>query len=72
MIEPTESENLDELDRFCDALLSIHEEIDEVARGEYPVENSVLHNAPHTANVITADEWTKPYSRQKQLIHCHI
>jgi glycine dehydrogenase len=65
MIEPTESENLDELDRFCDALLSIHEEIDEVARGEYPVENSVLHNAPHTANVITADEWTKPYSRQK-------
>ena len=46
-------------------MLSIHEEIDEVARGEYPVENSVLHNAPHTANVITADEWTKPYSRQK-------
>lgn len=65
MIEPTESENLDELDRFCDALLSIHDEIDEIARGEYPAEDNVLHNAPHTAAVITADVWNKPYSRQK-------
>ena len=65
MIEPTESENLEELDRFCDALLSIHEEIDEIARGEYPADNNVLHNAPHTAAVITADEWNRPYSRQK-------
>ncbi|MBK9271356.1 MAG: aminomethyl-transferring glycine dehydrogenase [Saprospiraceae bacterium] len=65
MIEPTESENLEELDRFCDALLSIHDEIDEVARGEYPAEDNVLHNAPHTASLLTADVWTKPYSRQK-------
>ena len=65
MIEPTESENKEELDRFCEALLAIHDEIDEIARGEYPAENNVLHNAPHTAAVITADEWTKPYSRQK-------
>lgn len=65
MIEPTESENLEELDRFCDALLSIHDEIDEIARGEYPADDNVLHNAPHTAAVITADEWKRPYSRQK-------
>ncbi|MBK9629541.1 MAG: aminomethyl-transferring glycine dehydrogenase [Saprospiraceae bacterium] len=65
MIEPTESENLEELDRFCDALLSIHDEIDEIARGEYPAEDNVLHNAPHTAAVITSDDWSRPYSRQK-------
>lgn len=65
MIEPTESENKEELDRFCEALLAIHDEIDEIARGEYPTENNVLHNAPHTAAIITADEWNKPYSRQK-------
>ena len=65
MIEPTESENQLELDRFCNALLMIREEIDEVARGEYPADNNVLSNAPHTAEIITADEWTRPYSRQK-------
>lgn len=70
MIEPTESENKEELDRFCEALLAIHDEIDEIARGEYPTENNVLHNAPHTAAIITADEWNKPYSRQKPPIHC--
>lgn len=65
MIEPTESENKEELDRFCDALLKIHDEIDEVARGEYPVDNNVLCNAPHTAGIITADNYDKPYSRKK-------
>ena len=65
MIEPTESESLDELDRFCDAMLGIKNEINEVAEGKFEVENSVLHNAPHTAKVITADEWNLPYSRQK-------
>ncbi|MEO6189543.1 MAG: aminomethyl-transferring glycine dehydrogenase [Saprospiraceae bacterium] len=65
MIEPTESENLDELDRFCDALIQIHEEIDEVARGEYPVDNNVLHNAPHTSEIICSDQYDKPYSRKK-------
>ncbi|MDQ3140997.1 MAG: aminomethyl-transferring glycine dehydrogenase [Bacteroidota bacterium] len=65
MIEPTESENKEELDRFCDALLSIRKEIDEIARGEYPAENNVLSNAPHTSLVITADDWSKPYTREK-------
>ncbi len=65
MIEPTESENKYELDRFCDALLSIHDEIDEVARGEYPAEDNVLSNAPHTASLITSDTYNKPYPRKK-------
>lgn len=65
MIEPTESENKEELDRFCDALLQIHEEIDEVARGEYPAENNVLCNAPHTNGIICSDQYDKPYSRKK-------
>jgi glycine dehydrogenase len=65
MIEPTESESMDELDRFCDALLEIKKEIDEIARGEYPADNNVLVNAPHTAAVITADAYTYPYSREK-------
>jgi glycine dehydrogenase len=65
MIEPTESENKEELDRFCHALLQIHNEIDEVARGEYPADNNVLSNAPHTAAVITSDNYSKPYSREK-------
>lgn len=65
MIEPTESENLEELDRFCEALLQIRREIDEIARGEYPADNNVLCNAPHTAGIITADQYDKPYSREK-------
>ena len=65
MIEPTESENLEELDRFCEALLQIRREIDEIARGEYPADNNVLCNAPHTAAIITADQYDKPYSREK-------
>jgi glycine dehydrogenase len=65
MIEPTESEDKGELDRFCEALLQIRKEIDEIATGEADAANNVLHNAPHTAGVITADEWTLPYSREK-------
>jgi glycine dehydrogenase len=65
MIEPTESESKDELDRFCDALLAIKQEIDEIARGEYPTDNNVLSNAPHVADIITANEWAYPYSREK-------
>ena len=65
MIEPTESESLAELDRFCDAMLAIKNEINEIASGKYEVDNNVLHNAPHTVKVITADEWNYPYSRQK-------
>ena len=65
MIEPTESETKGELDRFCDALLEIRKEIDEVLEGKADPVNNVLKNAPHTASVITADEWDRPYSRQK-------
>ncbi|MBX2929022.1 MAG: aminomethyl-transferring glycine dehydrogenase [Saprospiraceae bacterium] len=65
MIEPTESESKEELDRFCDALSAIRKEIDEIARGEADPESNVLHNAPHTADVVTADEWPYAYSREK-------
>ncbi|NIK72749.1 glycine dehydrogenase [Thermonema lapsum] len=65
MIEPTESESKAELDRFCDALLAIREEIAEIERGEYPKDNNVLTNAPHTAAMLTAAEWNYPYSREK-------
>jgi len=65
MIEPTESESKDELDRFCEAMISIRAEIDEVARGEYDAENNVLHNAPHTLGRVTVDNWEYPYTREK-------
>ncbi|MFK8102735.1 MAG: aminomethyl-transferring glycine dehydrogenase [Saprospiraceae bacterium] len=65
MIEPTESESKDELDRFCDAMLQIRQEIDEIARGEADEKVNVLVNAPHTLNLITQDEWNLPYSREK-------
>ncbi len=65
MIEPTESEPKQELDRFCDALIEIRNEIREVEEGKADAENNVLKNAPHTAAVITANEWSLPYSRQK-------
>jgi glycine dehydrogenase len=65
MIEPTESETKEEIDRFCDALIEIRNEIAEVENGSAPRENNVLKNAPHTASIITADEWTRPYSRTK-------
>jgi glycine dehydrogenase len=65
MIEPTESESKDELDRFCDALLEIKNEIDEIAQGRYPADNNVLTNAPHTSEVVMSDNWQYPYSREK-------
>ncbi|WP_257456373.1 aminomethyl-transferring glycine dehydrogenase [Archangium lipolyticum] len=65
MIEPTESESKAELDRLCDALISIREEIREIEDGKAPKDNNVLKNAPHTARVITAPEWNRPYSREK-------
>ena len=65
MIEPTESESKDELDRFCDAMLEIRKEIDEIASGDADQNNNVLHNAPHTLDVITANEWARPYDREK-------
>jgi glycine dehydrogenase len=65
MIEPTESEPKEELDRFCDALIEIRQEIREVEEGKFSKEDNVLKHAPHTAAVITADEWRHSYSRQK-------
>ena len=64
MIEPTESESKDELDRFCDAMLAIREEAAVVERGELTPEQSPLHYAPHTAAAITATEWDRLYSRE--------
>ncbi|GAA0527496.1 aminomethyl-transferring glycine dehydrogenase [Paractinoplanes ferrugineus] len=63
MVEPTESEDLTELDRFCDAMIAIKEEIDQVAAGEWPAGDNPLANAPHTAAAVTADEWNHPYPR---------
>ena len=65
MIEPTESEPKEELDRFIDALIEIRSEIREVEEGKFDKENNVLKNAPHTAMVVTSDTWDRPYSRQK-------
>jgi glycine dehydrogenase len=65
MVEPTESEAKEELDRFCEAMLGIRKEIDEIARGEADETNNVLHNAPHTAAMATANDWNFPYSREK-------
>jgi len=63
MIEPTESESLVELDRFCDAMLAIRAEIDRVVAGEWPLEQSPLRMAPHTADDLLG-EWNRPYSRE--------
>ena len=65
MIEPTESESKEELDRFCDALISIRQEIQAVIDGAADARDNVLKNAPHTAEDVTADDWTHPYSRQQ-------
>jgi glycine dehydrogenase len=65
MVEPTESESKAELDRFCDAMIAIRAEIEEVTLGVADPENNVLKNAPHTAGLVTADEWSLPYSREK-------
>ncbi|HEX8934913.1 MAG TPA: aminomethyl-transferring glycine dehydrogenase [Pseudonocardiaceae bacterium] len=63
MVEPTESESRAELDRFCDAMIAIRDEIDRVAEGEWPADDNPLHCAPHTASCLT-DKWDHPYSRE--------
>ena len=63
MIEPTESEGKRELDRFCTAMIAIASEMKAIGMGEKDAEDNVLKNAPHTAEMVTADEWTHPYSR---------
>ncbi|MCP5025500.1 MAG: aminomethyl-transferring glycine dehydrogenase [Actinomycetia bacterium] len=64
MIEPTESENRAEIDRFCDALIAIKDEIDRVASGQWTAEDSPLRHAPHTAEDTTSDAWARAYSRE--------
>ncbi|MFI2651517.1 aminomethyl-transferring glycine dehydrogenase [Micromonospora fulviviridis] len=63
MVEPTESEDLAELDRFCDAMIAIREEIDKVGSGEWPAGDNPLANAPHTAAMVSGDDWPHPYPR---------
>jgi glycine dehydrogenase len=64
MVEPTESEDLRELDRFCSAMIAIRAEVERVAQGDWSVEDSVLRHAPHTAEEIGADQWDHPYPRE--------
>ncbi|XP_030530608.2 glycine dehydrogenase (decarboxylating), mitochondrial-like [Rhodamnia argentea] len=64
MIEPTESESKAELDRFCDALISIREEIAQIEKGKADIHNNVLKSAPHPPSLLMGDSWTKPYSRE--------
>ncbi len=64
MVEPTESESQYELDRFCDAMISIHAEMTAVENGSADAKNNVLKNAPHTADQIASDAWNRPYSRE--------
>jgi glycine dehydrogenase len=65
MVEPTESESKAELDRFCDAMIAIRQEIDEIIQGKADKMDNVLKNAPHTAAVVTADNWQRSYTREK-------
>jgi glycine dehydrogenase len=65
MVEPTESESKEELDRFCDALMAIREEIREIENGTADRSNNLLKNSPHTLEVLTKDDWDRPYSRER-------
>ncbi len=65
MVEPTESEPLSEMDRFCDAMIAIRQEIDDIMAGRSDEHNNPICNAPHTMQVVCADEWTLPYTRQQ-------
>ena len=65
MIEPTESESKEELDRFCDAMIAIRKEIDAIANGKADRQNNLLKNAPHTAQQIASEKWDRPYSREQ-------
>ncbi len=65
MVEPTESEGREELDRFCAAMISIHAEIQAIETGQTDRQNNLLKNAPHTADVLAADKWDRPYSREQ-------
>lgn len=65
MVEPTESESKAELDRFCEAMISIRKEIKEIEDGKFDKTDNVIKNAPHTCKLVVSDDWKKPYSRQQ-------
>jgi glycine dehydrogenase len=65
MVEPTESESKAELDRFCEAMITIRKEIQEIEDGKFDKVNNVIKNAPHTCKLTVSDNWNKPYSREK-------
>ncbi|MDY0014988.1 MAG: aminomethyl-transferring glycine dehydrogenase [Bacteroidales bacterium] len=65
MVEPTESEPLSEIDRLCDAMIQIRKEINDIASGKADKDNNLIKNAPHTMDVVCANEWNRPYSRQE-------
>jgi glycine dehydrogenase len=71
MVEPTESESKEELDRFCEAMMAIREEIREIEMGTMDRENNPLKNAPHPAMVAIATEWNHPYSREQAVFPAH-
>lgn len=71
MVEPTESEDLAELDRFVEAMIAIKAEADAVAHGEWPADDNPLRNAPHTAESVIAAEWTHPYTREQAVYPVH-
>ncbi len=71
MVEPTESESLEELNHFAEAMISIHEEIQQVVKGEADKTNNVLKNAPHTQEVVISDAWNRPYAREKAAYPLH-
>lgn len=65
MIEPTESESKAELDKFCEAMISIRNEIKKIEKGEFDLDDNPLKNAPHTVNDVTSNEWSHKYSREE-------
>ncbi|WP_028266142.1 aminomethyl-transferring glycine dehydrogenase [Arthrobacter sp. MA-N2] len=71
MVEPTESEDLGEIDRFIEAMIAIRKEIDQVAHGDFTVENSPLRHAPHTAAAVVSSDWNREYSREQAVFPVH-
>ncbi|WP_462200193.1 aminomethyl-transferring glycine dehydrogenase [Arthrobacter sp. B2a2-09] len=71
MVEPTESEDLGEIDRFIDAMITIRKEIEQVAHGDFTVENSPLRHAPHTAAAVVSSDWNREYSREQAVFPVH-
>jgi glycine dehydrogenase len=65
MVEPTESEDLAEIDRFIEAMITIRKEIDQVANGDFTVTSSPLRNAPHTAAAVVSSDWDRTYPREQ-------